>query len=219
MIAGLAARCSATETGVVTFPLHLGDRATFAQVRTLFERTGFREATICRGLGIQNISQVGKAAPEGIDFSTALGSEVLGVLVRVFVFTQVVPREAVERALGPSDLAALLTLDLLRLGHDAYYATAFVYPVAEYIIASDRHDSPDGSTIELASDVVFPALDAGTLRFLGLIPHSPVRDALDLCSGTGIAALALSKSAVERFPIFRLNTGRPRRSTMHSLSW
>lgn len=176
-------------------PLRLGDRATFARVRALFERMAFRPETICRGLGIQNISQVGKAAPEGIDFSAALGSEVLGVLVRVFVFTQTVPREAIERALNPSDLAALLALDLLRLGPEAYYSTAFVYPVAGCVIASDRHDSPDGSTIELASDVVFPALDAGTLRFLGLIPLSHVDDALDLCSGTGIAALVLSRSA------------------------
>lgn len=195
MIAGLAVSCAGTETGVVSFPLQLGDSATFARVRALFERAGFREEPICRGLGIQNVSQVGKAAPEGIDFSEALGSEVLGVLVRVFVFTQTVPREEIERALNPSDLAALLALDLLRLGQDVYYSTAFVYPVAGYVIASDRHDSPDRSTIELASDVVFPALDAGTLRFLGLIPHSPVRDALDLCSGTGIAALALSTSA------------------------
>src|SRR5437667_234719 len=59
----------------------------------------------------------------------------------------------------------------------------------------DRHDNPDGSALVLASDVVFPALDAGTLRFLGIIPRSSTAEALDLCSGTGIGALVLSRHA------------------------
>src|SRR5439155_15523128 len=104
----------------------------------------------------------------------------------------------VAGTIDPSELGALEALDLLRpgaLGH--CYSPAFVYPVAGFVIASDRHDSPDGSDLVLASDVVFPALDAGTLRFLGVIPRSPARDALDLCAGTGIAALVLSRH-VER---------------------
>jgi SAM-dependent methyltransferase len=177
----------------VDLPLRLGEAAEFGRVREMFARTGFREDRLCAGLGIPNMAQVGKVAPEGVDLVGALGSPALAVLARLFVFTQTVAREEVERAADPTDLAALLALDLLRPGPDgAYYSPAFVYPVAGFVIASDRHDSPDGSDIVLASDVVFPALDAGTVRFLGLIPRSPVREALDLCSGTGIAALLLA---------------------------
>jgi len=176
------------------YPLRLGEAGVFRRVRDLFARTGFREDRLCAALGIPNMAQLGKVAPEGMDLAAALGSSGLAVLTRLFAFTQGVARQDVEQALDQTDLAALLALDLLRPGPDGahYYAPAFVYPVAGFVVASDRHDSPDGSDIVLASDVVFPALDAGTLRFLGLIPHSPVREALDLCSGTGIAALLLA---------------------------
>jgi SAM-dependent methyltransferase len=195
---GLATSARAAETGGVTFPLRLGTAADCARVAELFERAGFREEPICRGLGIANISQIGKVAPAGLDLTAALGSATLAALVRVFVFTQLVPRDDIAGAIDLLDLGALESLDLLRSGPDGHcYSPAFVYPVAGFVIASDRHDSPDGSDVVLASDVVFPALDAGTLRFLGVIARSPVRDALDLCAGTGIAALVLSRQ-VER---------------------
>jgi SAM-dependent methyltransferase len=182
----------------VDFPLRLGAPADCARVAALFERVGFREEPICRALGIANISQIGKVAPAGLDLTDALGSEILAALVRVFVFTKMVPRDDIGGAIDPSDLAAFEALDLLRPGPEGHcYSPAFVYPVAGFVIASDRHDSPDGSDVVLASDVVFPALDAGTLRFLGVIARSPVRDALDLGAGTGIAALVLSRH-VER---------------------
>ena len=195
---GLAGGGCGAETGVVEFPLRLGAPADCARVAALFARAGFREEPICRGLGIPNMSRIGKVAPAGLDLAAALGSATLAALVRVFVFTQMVPREDLEGAIDPSDLRALERLDLLRPGRDGHcYSPAFVYPVAGFVIASDRHDSPDGSDVVLASDVVFPALDAGTLRFLGVIARSPVADALDLCAGTGIAALVLSRH-VER---------------------
>ena len=176
-------------------PLRLGRSDEFARARAVFERAGFVEERICRGLGIPNLAQVGRLAPPREGLPDALGSEALALLVRVFVFTQLVPREEAEGALEANDLAALLALDLLRRQQGAYYSPAFVYPVAGFVIASDRHDSPDGSDIVLASDVVFPALDAGTLRFLALIPRSPAQDALDLCSGTGVAAMVMGRSA------------------------
>jgi len=178
----------------VAFPLRLSAVADFARVAALFERADFREERICRGLGILNISQIGKVPPVGVDLGAALGSPTLAAFARVFVFTRTVARPELERLIEPPDLAALEALDLLRAGPDGdYYSPVFVYPVAGCVIASDRHDNPDGSDLVMASDVVFPALDPGTLRFLTVIAQSPVQDALDLCAGTGIAALVLSR--------------------------
>jgi methylase of polypeptide subunit release factors len=53
----------------------------------------------------------------------------------------------------------------------------------------------DEKEIPPREDVVFPAIYEGTLRFLRVIPKSAAADALDLCSGTGIAALVMSRSA------------------------
>src|SRR5207247_2324413 len=115
---GLAGGGCGAETGVVEFPLRLGAPADCARVAALFARAGFREEPICRGLGVPNISRIGKVAPAGLDLAAALGS-----------------------------------------------AT--------------------------------PAALAGPLRFVGVSGRSPVADALDLCAGTGIAALVLSRH-VER---------------------
>ena len=177
-------------------PLRLGEPGEFARARALFARASFSEERICSALGIQNMSQLPSVPPEAAGLTEALGSGALSALVRVFVFAQAVPQAEVEGALEPEDLAALCALDLLRPGEQGrYYSPVWVYPLVGFVIASDRHYSPDGSDIVLASDVVFPALDAGTLRFLELIPQSATGDALDLCAGTGIGALVLRRCA------------------------
>lgn len=185
-----------------TLPLRLGDAADFARAQSLFKDAGFTEERICRELGIPNVALIAKVFRDGPDRAAALESPVLGVLLRVFTFTQTVPRNEVERAVERSALDSLLALDLLRIGRfdsvaagleDVYYSPVYLYPVAGFVIASDRHDNPDGSPLALPPDVVFPAIDAGTLRFLGLLPRRPAEEALDLCSGTGIGALVLSR--------------------------
>src|SRR5579885_3650218 len=50
-----------------------------------------------------------------------------------------------------------------------------------------RHLSPD--------DIVFPAISRHTCQFLETLPQYPCEDLLDLCSGTGVAALV----AVSRY--------------------
>lgn len=177
-------------------PLRLGEPGEFARARALFARAGFSEERICRALDNRNMAQLASAPPEAAGLTEAFGSGALSALVQVFVLNQVVPQAEVEGALGPEDLAALRALDLLRLGEQGrYYAPAWVYPIEEFVIASDRHHSPEGSDIVQAEDVVFPALDPGTLRFLNLIPQSATGDTLDLCAGTGIGALVLRRAA------------------------
>ena len=54
------------------------------------------------------------------------------------------------------------------------------------------HYAPGPSNVP-PPDVVFPAIFRGTLRFLRVISKSPADEALDLCCGTGIGALVLSR--------------------------
>jgi SAM-dependent methyltransferase len=60
-------------------------------------------------------------------------------------------------------------------------------------LASDRYTNPDGSHFVAAPDIVFPAIYAGTLRFLNLLPLSAAEDSLDLCAGAGVGAFVLSR--------------------------
>jgi SAM-dependent methyltransferase len=47
-------------------------------------------------------------------------------------------------------------------------------------------------------DIVFPAIGDATQRFMALMPRTPCGDMLDLCSGTGIAALVGAARFAER---------------------
>jgi methylase of polypeptide subunit release factors len=99
----------------------------------------------------------------------------------------------------PAALRAFLSLDLIRLGDfsgvEQYYTPVLFYPVEGFWIASDRPSNPDGSEYAPPPDVVFPAIYPGTLVFLRLMPRNPSKAALDLCAGSGIGALVLSRSS------------------------
>ncbi len=178
-------------------PLLLGQAADFGRVRALFEKAQFDEKTISRALGIADMVELGKVRIEEADLAAALGSPMLAVLVRAFLLNRFVPRDVVERTINDAALGSLLALDLVRPDQDAYYAPVLLYPVAGFVIASDRHENPDGSPLAPSPDAVFPAIFAGTLRFVRLIPRSSAESALDLCTGSGIGALVLSRH-VER---------------------
>lgn len=181
------------------FPLHLGSDEDFHQVATLFRITDYDESTLCRLLGVEALCDIGS-----IERSKILIAGPIGLLIRLFLFVESVPRAEVEQLLAPAVIDALRALDLIRSRQeqtdktqptDQYYSSVWLYPVAGLWIASDRGTDPDGSDLAKLPDVVFPALYEGTLRFLRAIPDSPAGAALDLCSGSGVAALAMSRWA------------------------
>ena len=183
------------------FPLRLDNPTACAAVRSWLIEAGFDEATICRALAIDEMSNFRTVTPEVAD-RNAEGA-LLPLLIRLFLFSVSLPRAAVEEAIEPEMLEAFATLGLLQLGDFAvgqergewWYAPVLLYPVGGFLIASDRHDSPDGVPFVPPADIVFPAIFAGTLRFLQLLPSGPMEAALDLCSGSGIAAMVLGRTA------------------------
>ncbi len=118
--------------------------------------------------------------------------------LQVFVRGLVTPEEESRQVCGEEALSAFLSLGLLRRAikrPSALLCPVWVYPAAGFVVASDRRDDPEGDRFTPPADVVFPAIYAGTLRFLKLLPASPAGEALDLCGGSGIGALRLSRTA------------------------
>lgn len=180
-----------------TFPLRLGSVEDYSRVASLLGSLRFDEETVCRSLGITSMADLGSVRRDTVDLARA-GSAALALLFRLFLFIEPVPRGEIAAALDVDALNLLLALDLLRPGPpqngaETYCATVLLYPVAGLLIASDRHENPDRSPFVPPPDVVFPAIFGGTLRFLQVLPTSPAEDVLDLCAGTGIGALALSR--------------------------
>ncbi len=174
-------------------PVHLGTAEEFARLAAFLKRHGFDEETVCRALGIEGLYAVGMARQ--VDLSG--NSPQLQLLLRLFLYQAMIPRSEVESVLGPELFGTFFSLGLLgtgEFGEDQIYAQVLLYPVAGFLMASDRHSNPDASKFEAPDDVVFPAIYEGTFRFLHVLPESPAEDALDLCSGSGIGAFVLSRS-------------------------
>ncbi|MBI4523612.1 MAG: methyltransferase [Deltaproteobacteria bacterium] len=177
-------------------PLRLGSAEDFAHVESMLRAAGFDESTVCRILEIEDMSDLGSVGRKKFDLSGPLG-----LLMRLFLFLEPIPRAEVEHWINPVSLRHLVALDLVRTirakTHDPAemcYSPVWLYPVAGLLIVSDRGKNPDGSDFVRMPDIVFPAIYEGTLRFLRVISRSPAADALDLCSGSGVGALALSST-------------------------
>jgi len=179
------------------FPLRIGAQADLTRLESVLCDARFDQDTVCRILKISQMSDIGSVDLAEIDFGRV--PEHFALFVRLFLFVERLPRLEVERVLDRGVLDSFLTAGLLRTGSfggiEEYYTPVFFYPVAGFWIASDRHDSPDGSPFVPPPDIVFPAIFGGTLRFLRLIGKKPAQNALDLCSGSGIGAMVLSRTA------------------------
>ena len=191
------------------FPLRLEPAPAFGRVIGALRAAGFDEPTVCRVLRIDAISDLGSAREDTADFDAmAAVSPQLPLYVRLFLLLRTVLRRDLTAALDPDTLWAFQALDLLRDRPDdaaRCYSPVLLYPVSGFVVASDPHLGPDGRPLQKAPDAVFPAIFAGTIRFLRLIDEAagpdpadqstPIEDALDLGAGSGIGALVLSRRA------------------------
>lgn len=176
-------------------PVRIGTPADFASAAQLLRKASFDERTICEAFGLEDISELGRLTVA--DVARADIAQQLSVLIRLFVLLIFVPRADVEQAFDPDSLGPLIALGLLCHDESAdnLYSPVFLYPVDGFLIASDRLTNADGSSNADLTDIVFPAITQGTLQFLRTLPVIRNGETLDLCSGTGVGAFALSRTA------------------------
>ena len=169
-------------------PLRLDADEAFATMRAFLGEAGFDEDEICRRLDIASIDQF-RALRDGRP--ELAPRDALDVLIHLFLDNEPLAWSEAE-ALMPSDaLAAMRTLGLVRAHRtDASRAVANVlmYPTESMYIASDVAALPDGDGARWW-DLVYAAITTNTRNFLSTMPRDRCGAFLDLCSGTGIAAL------------------------------
>jgi len=168
-----------------------------AALRALLADAGFTAPAVCHRVGIASIydfvslreGRAGGAEP----------SDALDVLIRLFMDVEVVDGALARRHLGEAGLGLLETLGLLRTHDgepDRLNAAFLLYPTEGLWIASDLNVSPDGPAhTVLTEDAVYPAITKNTRHFLASLPATPCEEFLELCGGTGIAALLASRYA------------------------
>ena len=178
------------------FPLKFAAPEVFARVHADLLAASFDDATLCRELHMDDMSDLGQVVWEGAVLDRL--APPLRCCLEVFVRGRRIPIAELVASCGESLVAGASALGLLRPAkHDpaALLCPVWLYPVDGFLVASDRRDDPDGDPFEPPEDVVFPAIYAGTLRFLQLLPDARDAAALDLCGGSGIGALRLARTA------------------------
>jgi SAM-dependent methyltransferase len=180
-------------------PFVVGSASEFAAARRALERIGFTEREICTTAGVDTIHDL----PSLAEREAVFGDQTvpLSLAVQLFMGGEDLPWETARAVFAPDDLSALEAVGLVRsLPGDSSRCAAFValYPIERLHIASDRHSRIQLVATGKPGDLVYSALTAETQRFVLLMPRTPCETYLELCSGTGIAALVAARDFAER---------------------
>jgi SAM-dependent methyltransferase len=171
----------------------------FAALREGFAAARFDEPTVAGRLGLPSLYDV-KRIVDGRTTLTEAPADANAVLVRLLIDGESLPTPVVERLLGSKLLVALHTLGLVAAADEggALIATAMLYPTQGMWLASDRYPMTLADAAVVPQDYVFSALSVLTQRFLHVVPDAPGGRFLELCAGTGVAALrAVRRGAAE----------------------
>lgn len=180
-------------------PFRLGASTEFAAVRAALAAAGYTEPAVCERIGIETIYRF-RTVAQGREPAPRL-DDALDVLVRLFLDGLPVRADAVHRLLpagGADALRALGLLGVFPAEPDHYAASVLLYPTAGLYLVSDLDRVAPGlrPPDELEPpDHVFSAITSLTGAFLAQLPGEPCGRFLELCAGTGIAALVTARSA------------------------
>jgi methylase of polypeptide subunit release factors len=188
-------------------PLRVRGAEAFAELRALFRHTGFTAEGVRAHLGLDSLfdfapGQHARAADETIESA-------LDVWIRLFMDAGPVPTAQVVEHLGADgrDLLASFGLLVSRPDDDRQQiASVLMYPTPGPWLVSDRSGADSasgllaqpGSAAPLRPDAVYPALTASAGVFLTALPTGPVDAFLELCSGTGVAALMAASAGARQ---------------------
>jgi SAM-dependent methyltransferase len=174
----------------------------FATLRSYLHTVGYTEKSICKRLGIADLRAL--LTYQRRSLAPLKESDELSLLIRLLLMGESIKRMDLESGLTSTALEALVSLGLIISdpAEDACLAGSVVlYPVGPLLIVSDRWFAPDGKDYRAPDDIVYPAITPNTADFMAALPVTPCEKFLELCAGTGAAALAASAYSAEAWAI------------------
>lgn len=171
------------------------DAAAIDALRTLLDRAGFTEEAVGQRTGVASIydftsMREGRAPAETRD--------ALDVLIRLFLDGELVDRALIRQHLPAGAVNALERLGLVGGPADdasKQFATVLLYPTQGLWLISDLPMTAAGSPKPLPADAVYPAITENTRDFISSIPRTRCERFLEMCGGTGIAALVAARTS------------------------
>ena len=182
--------------GAMALRLRLEPSPHFAFLRDFLRRSEFYEEPICRRVGMAGLNEFFSNDRARVTLSNE--SDGLGFLIRLFLLGEPLGTGALQPIIPARALEAMKDLGLLvedPADHARVYANVALYPVGRLFIVSDRWTTPEGAAPDLPDDFVFPAITANTSQFVATLPRDPCESFLELCSGTGVAAIEAARHA------------------------
>jgi hypothetical protein len=173
------------------FPLALAraKRTDLAAFRSKLRALDYSEDAIARTLGIVGPYALTRRDRELWPRYVIPGNEPLSVVIRLFLLCLTEPEPVVREVLGRDELDALLDLRLLSSdGPGRVRSPIGLYPVGPLLVATDWWREPkDGPNT--SPNRVMP-LGRDSYGLARLIASSAGEAAVDLCTGSGVGALA-----------------------------
>ncbi|HCT57805.1 MAG TPA: methyltransferase [Gemmatimonas aurantiaca] len=168
----------------------------YAALRTLLATHRFDEPTICART----------ESPSLYDFhsqnhkrGTATPEHGLDALIWLFLDCHAMPAGEADALLGSGSAALLGRLGLVEAVGDTIVGTVLLYPTSGLYLISDRPTFGEKGVRpeDGATDLVYPAITNSVRVFVSTLPPSRGKRYLELCSGTGIAALDAAHRGAE----------------------
>src|SRR5262249_53070713 len=123
--------------------------------------------------------------------------DTLGKLIRLLMECGPVNR-ADAAALPWSEMEALGLVMPDPSQSEQWICTSMLYPVLGMYVASDRTRPMPVPDYKTPEDIVYPGIVLNTGLFLSLLAATPCDAFLDLCAGTGVAAMAAARDYARR---------------------
>jgi SAM-dependent methyltransferase len=171
----------------------------FAAVRALFERARFDEPTVAGRMNGPNLYGFPRLA-EGRRTLAGPVEDANAALVRLFIDGEPLETATVEATCGRDGIEQLSALGLVADGGEGkLQASVLLVPLEGIWLASDV--PPVSRRLKTGSEpkeFVFPPANQLTRQFLDMFTPTPGQRMIELCAGSGIAALrALRGGAAE----------------------
>ncbi len=166
--------------------------AAFGQFRAMLAEHGYTVMAVCERTGSPSIYDFRMRAHARGEMIPECG---LDVLVALFLDCHTLSVDLVERLLGPGSSVLLMRLRLATEQDGHLTSSVLLYPTEGIYVISDRPAFKDTgiAMYGLATDVVYPAITGSVRTFLSTLPVIPGQRFLELCSGTGVAALIAAR--------------------------
>ena len=180
-------------------PLVIGSRQLFSVLRAFLVDSDYTEAAVCKRMGLHHPKDYLSLRPDPASPHSI--HDRLDLLGRLFLIGETVDEQQMETWAPLPVREAMRGLGLVAQypgRPEQWYATAALYPAYGLWITSDRWTSPELAPIQVAVDVVYPAITPNTAHFMETLPGDRCDSLLDLCTGSGVGAMqAASKYARE----------------------